>query len=267
MSGACPPHWPEPATGSDLAALTCRATPVGGDPATAAAWVVRGQKVWTSLAQYADRCVLLARTGPAEARHRAITAFLVDMDSPGIAVAPIEMVNGAQEFAEVFFDDVVVPSDRILGTQDRGWDLAMRILPYERSTCFWHRTAYLERRLARLVAAAPADDRAAAAVGEAVLALHTLRARSRATLHRLAAGEPLGPETSVDKLLVAAAELATFDAARALLPGTIELGDHPDDAAWRSEYLYSRAVTVYGGTDEIQRNIIARRLLDLGEEA
>jgi len=256
----------EPATGSDLAALTCRATPVGGDPATASAFVVRGQKVWTSLAQYADRCVLLARTGPPEARHRAITAFLVDMDDPGITVAPIEMVNGAREFAEVFFDDVVVPADRILGARDGGWDLAMRILPYERSTCFWHRIAYLEQRCTRLAAGAPADDRAALALGEAVGAVHTLRARSRATLHRLAAGETLGPETSVDKLLVAAAELATFDAARALLPGTVELADDPVAAAWRREYLYSRAVTVYGGAAEIQRNIVARRLLDLGPE-
>src|SRR5689334_21931883 len=85
----------EPETGSDLAALRCRAEP-DGDAATAAAWVVNGQKVWTSLAQYADRCVLLTRTGPVEARHRAITAFFVDMDSPGITVRPLEMINGVQ---------------------------------------------------------------------------------------------------------------------------------------------------------------------------
>ena len=85
----------EPGNGSDLAALSCRAVP-DGDPATAPTWVINGQKVWTSLAQYADRCVLLTRTGTPESRHRGITAFFVDMDTPGITVAPIEMINGVR---------------------------------------------------------------------------------------------------------------------------------------------------------------------------
>src|SRR6202030_3741522 len=101
----------EPGTGSDLAGLECRATP-DGDPEHAAVWIVSGQKVWTSLAQYSSRCVLLTRTGTKESRHRGITAFFVDMDTPGITVAPIEMLNGEREFAEVFFDDVPVPAER-----------------------------------------------------------------------------------------------------------------------------------------------------------
>ena len=124
----------EPGTGSDLATLSCRATPVGADPETAETWVINGQKVWTSLAQYSQRCVLLTRTGTAEARHRGITAFFVDMDTPGITISPIEMINGEHEFTEVFFDDVAVPADRILGGVDGGWAVAMSILPYERSS-------------------------------------------------------------------------------------------------------------------------------------
>jgi alkylation response protein AidB-like acyl-CoA dehydrogenase len=253
----------EPSTGSDLASLRCRATP-DGDAATASHWIINGQKVWTSLAQYSDRCVLLTRTGPLESRHRGITAFFVDMDTPGITVSPLEMINGEREFAEVFFDDVVVPADRILGQVDGGWAVAMSILPYERSSCFWQRIAYLYRRLQRLVELVPDDDRTAEVVGDAFVQLHMLRARSRVTQHRLAAGATLGAETSIDKVLVATAEQSTYDAARRLLPEAIALGDDALDEMWRNEYLYSRAATIYGGTAEVQRNIIARRLLDLG---
>jgi len=249
----------EPGTGSDLAALHCRAVPDG-----ASSWVINGQKVWTSLAQYADRCVLLTRTGPPDSRHRGITAFFVDMDTPGITVAPLEMINGVKEFAEVFFDDVVVPADRILGEVDGGWAVAMSILPYERSSCFWQRIAYLYRRLEQVVEIAPDDERNAQIVGDAFAHLHALRARSRVTQHRLAAGETLGAETSIDKVLVATAEQSTYDAARRLLSGAIEIDDSNESLTWRTEYLYSRAATIYGGTAEVQRNIIARRLLDLG---
>ena len=253
----------EPDTGSDLASLRCAAVP-DGDATSASQWVINGQKVWTSLAQYSDHCVLLTRTGAPESRHRGITVFFVDMDAPGVTVAPIEMLNGVHEFAEVFFDDVVVPADRILGAVDGGWEVAMSILPYERSSCFWQRVAFLYRRLEEAVEVATVDDRNAQTVGDAFLALHGVRTRSRATQHRLASGETLGAETSVDKVLVATAEQATYDAIRRLLPGTVELDDGDEGIAWRTEYLYSRAATIYGGTAEVQRNIIARRLLDLG---
>jgi alkylation response protein AidB-like acyl-CoA dehydrogenase len=176
------------------------------------------------------------------------------------------MINGVHEFAEVFFDDVVVPADRVLGEVDGGWAVAMSILPYERSSCFWQRIAYLYRRLERVVEIAPDNERSAELVGNAFLNLHALRARSRTTQHRLADGETLGAETSIDKVLVATAEHATFDAVRRLLPGVVEMDDGAAAEMWRSEYLYSRAATIYGGTAEVQRNIIARRLLDLGED-
>ncbi|MBH0780722.1 acyl-CoA dehydrogenase family protein [Nocardia bovistercoris] len=241
----------EPGSGSDLASLSTKATRRGTD------WVISGQKVWTSLAQYSARCVLLTRTGPG---HDGITAFFVDMDSPGITVRPLRTMHGVDEFAEVFFDDVVVPGERMLGQPGDGWGVAMDLLPHERSSCFWHRIAYLFTRLDRV--AGPAVEADDAELGAAYLALHTVRCRSAATQRRLGAGERLGAETSVDKVLLATAEQRLFDTARDLLPGTVELGDSP----WRTEFLYSRAATIYGGTAEIQRNIIARRLLDLGKD-
>jgi alkylation response protein AidB-like acyl-CoA dehydrogenase len=253
----------EPDAGSDLASLACRAVP-DGPAESAGQWVVSGQKVWTSLAQYSDRCVLLARTGSTESRHRGITAFFVDMEAPGITVAPIEMINGVAEFAQVFFDDVEVPADRVLGEVGGGWAVAMSILPYERSSCFWQRTAYLARRLQLLVDAAADDERTVAVVGDAFVQLHELRARSRATQHRLAGGATLGVETSIDKVLVSTTEQTIYDAVLRLLPGIVEVDDTPVGDAWRTEYLYSRAATIYGGTVEVQHNIIARRLLDLG---
>jgi alkylation response protein AidB-like acyl-CoA dehydrogenase len=244
----------EPGSGSDLASLTTRAVQRGDK------WVINGQKVWTSFAQYSQRCVLLTRTGEG---HNGITAFFVDMDSPGITVRPLRTMHDVDEFCEVYFDDVEVDASRMLGKPGDGWQLAMDLLPYERSTCFWQRIAYLYSRFDALIQEVknqgqPVDSD----LGEVFLALHTLRCRSRATQQRLAAGHKLGPDTSIDKVLLAGAEQRLYDAARDLLPGVVEL----DESHWRTEYLYSRAATIYGGTAEVQRNIIARRLLDLGKE-
>jgi alkylation response protein AidB-like acyl-CoA dehydrogenase len=248
----------EPGSGSDLASLTTRAEV---DPASdGSAYLINGQKVWTSFAQYATRCILLTRTGPG---HGGITAFFVDMDTPGIDVRPLRTMHGVDEFCEVYFDDVVVPADRMLGNPGDGWQLAMDLLPYERSTCFWQRIAYLYSRFDALIHDVRDVGQAAdSEMGEAYLALHTLRCRSRATQLRQGDGQKIGPETSIDKVLLASAEQKLYDTARDLLPGAIEL----DDSDWRTEYLYSRASTIYGGTAEVQRNIIARRLLDLGKE-
>jgi alkylation response protein AidB-like acyl-CoA dehydrogenase len=250
----------EPGTGSNLGSLACRAT------RTDAGWRINGQKVWTSLAQYAQRCVLLTRTGTPESAHRGITAMFIDMDSPGITVRPIETMHGVEEFCEVFYDDVVVPLDRVLGEVDGGWSIAMDLLPYERSTALWHRASYLHRRLEQLLSAAPAGTLDPTAVGEATQLLWAFRARSRATQRRLAAGETLGSETSIDKVLVATAEQAIFDLVAEGLGPDVATGDDPVSARWRAEFLYSRAATIYGGSAEIQRNIIARRLLGLGDD-
>jgi alkylation response protein AidB-like acyl-CoA dehydrogenase len=250
----------EPGTGSNLASLTCRATRIDDQ------WLVSGQKVWTSLAQYSQRCVLLTRTGTPESAHRGITALFVDMDTPGITVRPIETMHGQPEFCEVFFDEVEVPVARTIGEVGQGWAVAMGLLPYERSTSLWQKTAFLHRRLQDLLTeAAPGalDPTELAEVTQLVLAF---RARSRRTQHRLAAGEQLGPETSVDKVLVATAEQAVFDLATAALSDDVLLGDDPNSRQWRSDFLYSRAATIYGGSAEIQRNIISQRVLDLGSD-
>jgi alkylation response protein AidB-like acyl-CoA dehydrogenase len=261
----------EPDAGSDLASLTCRARPVDGG------WLVSGQKVWTSFAQFSQRCILLTRTGEPDSGHRGITAFFVDVDSPGMSPSPIEGQHGRFEFAEVFFDDMFVPDDRRLGAVGQGWQVAMDILPYERSTTFWHRGAHLHHRCDQLVErvaadAAAADDAAisattAKALGEAFQAVIAFRSRSRDTQFRLAAGETLGAETSIDKILIATAEQLLLETARDVMPGVIEFDDDLFAARWREEYLYSKAATIYGGTSEIQRNIVARRLLDLGAES
>jgi alkylation response protein AidB-like acyl-CoA dehydrogenase len=250
----------EPGTGSNLASLACRAVRTEGG------WRVTGQKVWTSYAQYAARCVLLTRTGSPESAHRGITALFVDMDTPGITVRPLRTMHGTDEFSEVFFDDVPVPLARTLGDVDQGWAVAMDLLPYERSTSLWHRCAYLQRRLSRLLATVPDGAVSALEVGEVAQLLLAFRARSRTTQYRMADGEPLGAETSIDKVLIAAAEQAVMDLAATGLATGVASGDDPSSERWRTEFLYSRAATIYGGTAEIQRNIIARRLLDLGDD-
>jgi alkylation response protein AidB-like acyl-CoA dehydrogenase len=250
----------EPGTGSNLSSLACRATRTEGG------WLVSGQKVWTSLAQYAARCVLLTRTGTTESAHRGITALFIDMDSNGITVRPIETMHGVPEFCEVFFDEVLVPFERQLGEVDRGWSIAMDLLPYERSTALWHRAAFLQRRLEQLVALAPPDMLDPGDIGQAVQLVMAFRARSRNTQRRMAAGETLGSETSIDKVLLATAEQAVFDLALEGLGPSILHGDDPESARWRAEFLYSRAASIYGGSAEVQRNIIARRVLHLGDE-
>jgi alkylation response protein AidB-like acyl-CoA dehydrogenase len=250
----------EPGTGSNLGSLTCRAERDGDG------WRVTGQKVWTSLAQHAQRCVLLTRTGSVESAHRGITALFVDMDSPGITVRPIWTMHGTDEFAEVFFDGTFVPDTRMLGAEGQGWTVAMDLLPYERSTSLWQRAAHLHRRLQDLLDEAPSGALDPAAVGDVALTVAAFRARSRSTQHRMADGEPLGAETSIDKVLLATSEQAVYDVVADALAPDITTGDDPDSDRWRSEFLYSRAASIYGGSAEIQRNIIANRLLDLGRD-
>jgi len=250
----------EPGTGSNLASLSCRARRDGD------AWRVTGQKVWTSMAQYAQRCVLLTRTGSADSASRGITALFVDMDTPGITVRPIRAMHGRDEFCEVFFDDVPVPVTRTLGEVDQGWSVAMDLLPYERSTSLWHKGAFLRQRLAQLLRSAPAEALDPITVGAVVQQLFAFHVRSRSTQYRMANGEHLGPETSIDKLLISTTEQAVFDVAADALGVDLAVGDDPDSHRWRTEFLYSRAASIYGGSAEIQRNIVARRLLDLGPE-
>jgi alkylation response protein AidB-like acyl-CoA dehydrogenase len=244
----------EPDAGSDLGSMRTTARPHRDG------WVINGEKLWTSWAHHATRCVVLARTGGPGSR--GVSAFLVDMDTPGVTASPLETMAGVDEFCSTSFVDVEVPAHRLLGELDAGWRVAQFILSCERGAIFWQRGAWLAHHLAMLLDAAEQAG-AQAALGEAYQSLWAFRAASRTTQDRIAAGHLPGPEASVDKILIAAADQAVFDTARELLRGAIETEDTARSRAWRREWAYSRAATIYGGTSEIQKDIVASRLLGL----
>jgi alkylation response protein AidB-like acyl-CoA dehydrogenase len=248
----------EPDAGSDLGSMRTTA----GQHRNG--WVINGEKLWTSFAHHATRCVVLARTGAQGSR--GISAFLVDMDTPGVTVSPVETMAGVDEFCSTSFVDVEVPAQRLLGELDSGWRVAQFILSCERGAIFWQRGAWLAHHLGLLLESAH-DRRSAAAVGEAYQLLWAFRATSRGTQARIADGDLPGPEASVDKIMIAAADQAVFDTARELLCGAIETDDTTRSRAWRREWAYSRAATIYGGTSEIQKDIVASRLLGLPRSA
>lgn len=248
----------EPEAGSDLGSL--RTTAVWDENA----WVINGQKLWTSWAHHASRCILLARTEGPGTGSGGISAFFVDMESAGIIVKPLQTMADVDEFCETFFDNVRVPADRLLGLQGEGWHVAQHILACERGPIFWQRASWLLHHLAEIAQVADPDDATAQRLlGLAYADVYALRARSRTTQLHVAAGDLRAADSSVDKILIAAADQAVFDAARQILPGTIEFDDTSQADRLRKEWAYSRAATIYGGTSEIQRDIVASRVLRL----
>ena len=252
----------EPDAGSDLASLRTRAV-ADESVGTTGGYRVTGQKIWTSYAQWADLCLCLVRTGAADSRHRGISALIIDMKSAGIDVRPIRTIRGDAEFCEVFFDETPVPAENLVGEPGQGWNYALVTLTYERGPVdvgFVAKYQSMLTRLAERSAALGKADRetrrdiARAAVTVEVLRLQTLRSLSARLDH------PPGPEGSVDKLLMARAEQGLLSTAMNLV-GPSALVDDRD--RWFSDYLYSRASTIYGGTAQIQRNVIAERCLGL----
>jgi alkylation response protein AidB-like acyl-CoA dehydrogenase len=255
----------EPEAGSDLAALRCRARREGER------YVVSGQKLWTSHGATAARLVALVRTGSAESRHRGLSMIMIDLASPGVSVQPIALASGANELAEIFLDDVAVPASRLIGAEGQGWAVAMYLLQYERAMYAWLSAAVALRRLGELRdqlqgAGRPMPDGATARLGECYADLVTLRARSAGTVRRLAAGQTVGPEASVDKVLLATAETGLHDLARDLLGAEFVFGAAPRAAQWRADWWYSRASTILGGSAEVQRTILADHVLGLPTE-
>jgi alkylation response protein AidB-like acyl-CoA dehydrogenase len=246
----------EPDAGSDLGGLRTSAR------RTDAGWVINGEKLWTSWGHYATRCVVLARTGDAGSGSRGISAFLVDMSAPGISARPLRTMAEVDEFSATSFVDVEVPPETLLGEEGAGWRIAQHVLSCERGAIFWQRGAWLHHHLASLLDRVR-DDGDAALVGEAFELLWAFRARSRATQYEFARQETLGPGTSVDKILIAQADQAVFDTAQRLLGGALEVDDEAASTWWRREWAYSRAATIYGGTTEIQKDIVSTRLLGL----
>lgn len=247
----------EPEAGSDLASLRCRAV-LDGDH-----YVVSGQKLWTSHGATASHTVLLCRTGTPDSRHRGLSMLFLDNDMPGVEIRPIYLANGRAELAECFFDDVRVPVDRLIGDAGQGWEIAMYLLQFERAVYAWQRGAVLMERLGALAAAVTPGDLASRQLGTAYLDLMGMRARSVETVRRLAAGEAVGPEASADKLLLGAVEHSVYDAARSLLGEQFAFSSDPAMRRWAQEWWFSRTTTIYGGAAEVQRGIIADRVLNL----
>ncbi len=251
----------EPEAGSDLGSLRTKAVDRGDH------WEIRGQKIWTSYAADAQRCVLLARTGSPEEGFKGITAFLADMDADGVEVRPLRAMTGDEEFAELFLDQVRVPKERTIGAIGGGAAVTMNILGNERSVLAWQRQAWLHSRLHDVVIEKGTDGALAErCIGRAYVAAHALRLSVRRTFRTVAAGQDPGSVTSIDKILLSTAEKAVFDSALELDPYGVLLGDDSAADSWRYDHTYARASSIYGGTAEIQRNIVAERLLGLPRE-
>jgi alkylation response protein AidB-like acyl-CoA dehydrogenase len=246
----------EPDAGSDLASLRTRAVARDGG------YVINGGKIWTSWARYATWCLVLTRTGPTESRHRGLTAFAVDLNTPGVEVRAIEQANGTDELAQVTFDDVFVPDDRLVGMLDGGWQVAMDILGNERGAFGWFRHLFLYGQLRDGLPDAPA--RHDAALGNALLDLAAATAAGHAAIDALADGKQLGPQATFTKLLLCAAERSVNDWVLATDPGLVmAAGVGGEDEVRRQEYLFSRIVTIYGGSQQMQLETIAKQVLQL----
>ncbi len=249
----------EPGAGSDLASLRTKATVDGDD------FVLSGQKVWTSLGVFADMCLVLARTDDAEPKHRGISAFVVPLDAPGVTVRPIIMANGDEEFAEIFLSEVRVPLANMLGTAGSGWAIAMSTISYERGASDIGYQAKFERFYLELLAGASHsggldDPTLKAQIGRAGVLIEVFRMHCLRRLSERESASSPGPMSSVDKLLMTKVEQTLLQVA---LDGAHDLLSK-EFATWFDRYLYGRAGSIYGGTAQIQKNIIAQRMLGLG---
>jgi len=250
----------EPGAGSDLAALATKATRVEGG------WVVNGQKVWTSMAKEADWGILLARTNPDAPKHDGISCFMLDMKTPGIEIRPLRELTGMAMFNEVFFDDVFVPEDCLVGKEHDGWRAARTTLANERVFMGGGNTigAGVMGVLALIRDSGRAGDRLALAEAGALVATgHALSALGfRLTLMALRGADPSGSEAAVRKLLGVQHDQNVQELGMSLAGMDAMIGGG-EAAAWSSSFLFNRCLTIAGGTSDIQRNVIAERLLGL----
>jgi alkylation response protein AidB-like acyl-CoA dehydrogenase len=254
----------EPEAGSDLASLRTQAVETGDG------WVLNGQKTWISWGQFARWCGVLARTDANVRKHKGISLFVVDMESTGVDVRPMEQITGHAEFSELFLDGVVVPKENVLGAPGQGWEIAMHVVAHERGTAALPRQVTLRTWFDRLVADAAhanrdgapllADEGAQATLARALIEIEVLRHHASRTMSPFLNGGAVGPESSGVKLLMAQAEQTLGTAALDVL------GEAVGGEFWHERYLYSRAASVYGGTQQIQRGIIADRILSLPKE-
>jgi alkylation response protein AidB-like acyl-CoA dehydrogenase len=245
--------------GSDLAGLRTRAE-LDGD-----IYVVNGVKIWTSWAKYASWCLALVRTGTAQERHRGLTMIAIDLESPGVLVEPITQANGTDELAEVAFRDVRVPRSQLVGDVGGGWRVAMYLLAHERGTLSWLKQCSFRQRLATSAKGMREDhDRE---LGQVALQIAGVRAAAANLLGREAAGQQLGPEAAFNKLLMTRTEQNLFNLLRdADGSWTAVPGDGQEELLLHQEYLFSRIVTIYGGSQQMQLITIARHILGLHDD-
>jgi alkylation response protein AidB-like acyl-CoA dehydrogenase len=251
----------EPDAGSDLASLSTKAVPVDGG------YLLTGRKVWTSYAQFATWGLCLARSdSDSPKRQQGITALIVDMKSPGIEIRPLVQMTGDSEFNEVFLTEVFVPAEDVVGTEGQGWTVAGSTLAHERGTNFPFKEQVVhETYLARLLDEAAAngslrDPIVADALAQSYIDLQVLRLHNLRTLTRLGRGEEPGPESSWVKLMWTTMTQHLSEA------GLAVTGRDPTSSLagpWARQWLWSRAASIAGGTSEIQRDIIAGRILTL----
>jgi alkylation response protein AidB-like acyl-CoA dehydrogenase len=263
----------EPDAGSDLASLRTRAEERGDH------FVVSGQKTWVSWGQFARWCGVLARTDDAAVKHRGISMLIVDMRAPGVELRPMTQITGHAEFCELFLDDVVVPKANLLGELGDGWKIAMHTLGHERGTAALPRQVKLRTWLDRAVRTAAErtvdgerlidDPEAQLAMARALVGIEVLRHHAYRTVGEFVRGGAVGPDSSSVKLLMAEAEQRLAATVLDVLGPTLEHAEPEaldENDFWHETYLYSRAASVYGGTQQIQRSIIADRVLALPQE-
>lgn len=246
----------EPDAGSDLAAVRTRATRDGDG------FMVTGQKVWTSRALWSQWCALLVRTSGEPGDHRGLSLMAVDLTSPGVTVRPLYQLLHEPHFAEVFFDDVRVPVDNLIGQVDQGWKIAMSTMEFERGLFVLERQIGLRQRLDRLAEWARGRGVTGSieeTLGSQFAWLEVLRAQTYRTLAELEDGNARPGSTSVDKLLLTTCYQELCAVAFDLMTDAGE----PLPAEWSHDLLESRSVSIYSGTTEVQRNVIATRLLNL----
>lgn len=258
--------WSEPEAGSDLARLRSTAQRTEGG------WRLSGQKTWSSRAAFADRAFGLFRSDPAADKpHRGLTYLMFPLDAPGLTVRPLGRLDGKPAFAELFLDDVFVPDEDVIGAPGEGWRVAMSTAGSERGLTLRSpgRFTAAADRLARLWRdeADPADTALRDRVADAVIGARAYELFAYASVSRIAAGESIGAESSLNKVFWSELDIALHETALDLLGPYGELADDAADApahgGWAEGYTFSLAGPIYAGTNEIQRDIIAERLLGL----
>ena len=261
--------YSEPSAGSDLANVKTKARL---DEATGK-WLITGQKVWTSLAHESDYCFVIARTDPTSSAHKGLGFFLIKMDQPGITVRPIEQLTGTAEFNEVFFDEAVCEADDIVGQPGEGWKVAMGLLGFERGVSTLGQQMQFQNELNEVIKAAKKNGTASDPVirqriADAHLGLKIMRYNSMRMLSGNAGDGALQKEALIYKLYWASWHRDLGELAMDVLGAEAEIlaGAPYELTALQSLYLFVRSDTIYGGTNQIQRNIIAERGLDMPRE-